>query len=46
MAYAAGYRKAPAPLTHSGNRIPADMLDTLSELLRQHELFPQMGYME
>lgn len=46
MAYAAGYRKVQAPLTHSGNRIPANILDRLSELLKQYDLFPQKGYME
>jgi len=46
MAYGKEFRKAPEPLTHSGKRIPADMLDTLAELLKQYDLFPQKGYME
>jgi len=46
MAYGKEFRKAPEPLTHSGKRIPTDTLDTLSELLKHNDLFPQKGYME
>lgn len=46
MAHGADFETVPPPLTHSGNRIPAEMETGLADLLRRHELFPQTGYLD
>ena len=46
MAYGAGFDAVQPPLTHSGNRIPAEITSSLADVLRRHELFPQTGYLE
>ncbi len=45
MAYGPGFETAQPPLTHSGNRIPAEIETSLAEILRRHDLFPQKGYL-
>ncbi len=45
MAYGPSYASAEAPLTHSGKRIPDELLVTIAELLKRHDLFPNKGYL-
>ena len=46
MAYGSGYDKRTPPLTYSGHRIPEEIVVTIAELLKRHDLFPKKGYLE
>jgi len=38
--------KADAPMTHSGNRLPAELIKTAADALTHHGLYPARGYLE
>ena len=43
-AYGAGWEKAPAPLTISGNELPRDLLEAASDLIGRFPALPDRGY--
>jgi 4-hydroxy-tetrahydrodipicolinate synthase len=44
-AYGAGWAKAPAPLTISGNEIPQALLETASDIVGRFPRLPERGYL-
>ncbi len=38
--------KIDAPMTHSGNRLPAELLETAADALTSQGLYPERGYVE
>ena len=46
LAHGPGALQAPPPRLHAGSVLLQDVLGEVGELLRQHELMPQHGYLE
>lgn len=46
MAYSSNWKENRFPRLHSGDSLPRKELEQAEEILRQHNLFPEKGYME
>jgi dihydrodipicolinate synthase/N-acetylneuraminate lyase len=46
MAYGGAWNRTPAPKTHSKERLPHDIMDSLAGLLESEGLLPRRGYLE